>query len=91
MATCMASVGAVICFAGYMLVWRYQEAKKASPVYLNVAFSKLTSQPGIEWFPSLSRPTESGWCIRVVAVGAARFICRASAGRLPSISVGIQR
>jgi Tol biopolymer transport system component len=50
----MAAVGAVICIAGYTIGWRYQQAKSASPVHLNVAFSKLTSQPGVEWFPSLS-------------------------------------
>lgn len=50
----MAAVCAVVCFGAYMIVWRYREAKKASPVHLNVAFSKLTSQPGVEWFPSLS-------------------------------------
>jgi Tol biopolymer transport system component len=50
----MAAVGGVICFAAYMLVWRYWEANKASAVHLNVTFSKLTSQPGVEWFPSLS-------------------------------------
>ncbi len=50
----MAAVGAVLCFAAYMIVWRYREAKNPSPLHLNVAFSKPTSQPGVEWFPSLS-------------------------------------
>ena len=50
----MAAVVAVICIAGYTMVWRYRQAKSASPVHLNVVFSKLTSQPGVEWFPSLS-------------------------------------
>jgi eukaryotic-like serine/threonine-protein kinase len=48
------AVGALICIAGYTLVSRYQQARSASPAPLNVVFSKLTSQPGVEWFPSLS-------------------------------------
>jgi len=50
----MAAVGAVICIAAFTMVWQYRQAKRAVPVHLNLAFSKLTSQPGIEWFPSLS-------------------------------------
>jgi Tol biopolymer transport system component/tRNA A-37 threonylcarbamoyl transferase component Bud32 len=49
-----AVVGAVIVIAGYTIVWRYQHPQSASPGRLNVAFSKLRSQPGVEWFPSLS-------------------------------------
>ena len=45
---------AVICIAGYTIVWRYQQAKRTAPSQLNVSFSKLTSQPGVEWFPSVS-------------------------------------
>ncbi|HXJ91176.1 MAG TPA: protein kinase [Candidatus Binatia bacterium] len=50
----MVAVAAVICIAGYAILWRYQQARNLSPVHLNVAFWKLTSQPGVEWFPSLS-------------------------------------
>ena len=50
----MAAIGAVICIAAYTIAWRIQHARSASPVPLNVVFSKLTSQPGVEWFPSLS-------------------------------------
>ncbi|HZL68126.1 MAG TPA: protein kinase [Candidatus Limnocylindrales bacterium] len=50
----MVAVGAVIGIAGSTMIWQYRQAKQAAPVHLNVAFSKLTSQPGVEWFPSLS-------------------------------------
>ena len=50
----MAAVGALICIAGSTMVWQYRQAKRVVPVHLNVVFSKLTSQPGVEWFPSLS-------------------------------------
>jgi len=50
----VAAVGALICIMALMIVWRYQKANSASPVHVNVVFSKLTSQPGVEWFPSLS-------------------------------------
>ncbi|HTS38883.1 MAG TPA: protein kinase [Candidatus Solibacter sp.] len=50
----VAAVGALICIAGSMMVWQYRQAKRAVPVHLNLAFSKLTSQSGVEWFPSLS-------------------------------------
>ena len=50
----MVAVGAVIGIAGSTMIWQYRQAKQAVPVHLNVAFSKLTSQPGVEWFPSLS-------------------------------------
>ena len=86
----IAAVGALICIAGYTIASRYRQTRIASPVPLNVVFSKLTLQPGVDGF-RVSRPTESGWCIRVATVEVTRFICRASAGRLPSISVAIQR
>ena len=50
----IAAVGALICIAGYTIASRYRQTRIASPVPLNVVFSKLTSQPGVEWFPSLS-------------------------------------
>jgi Tol biopolymer transport system component len=50
----MTALGAVICIVAFTMVWHYRQAKRAVPVHLNVSFSKLTSQPGIEWFPSLS-------------------------------------
>ncbi len=50
----MAALGAAVFIAGSTMVWQYRQAKRAVPVHLNVAFSKLTSQPGVEWFPSLS-------------------------------------
>ena len=56
-----AAVGAVICIAGSTMVWQYRQAKRVVPVHLNVAFSKLTSQPGVEWFPSLS--PDSKWVV----------------------------
>jgi eukaryotic-like serine/threonine-protein kinase len=50
----IAAVGALICIAGYTIASRYRQTRIASPVPLSVVFSKLTSQPGVEWFPSLS-------------------------------------
>ena len=48
------AVGALICVVVYSIVWRYQQAKSVSQAHFNLAFSKLTSQSGVEWFPSLS-------------------------------------
>jgi len=45
------AAGAVICITVFTMVWR---ATHAVPSDLNLTFSKLTSQPGVEWFPSLS-------------------------------------
>jgi Tol biopolymer transport system component len=50
----LAALAAMICIAASTMFWRHQQSKRASTVHLNVAFSKLTSQPGVEWFPSLS-------------------------------------
>src|ERR1035437_594824 len=70
----MAAVGAVICIAGYTMVWRYQQARSASPVPLNVVFSKLTSQPGVEWFPSLS--PDGKWVVYSGTDKIGRASCR---------------
>ena len=48
------AASALVCTTAFMLLWRYQQAKNAVPAHSNAAFSKLTSQPGVEWFPSLS-------------------------------------
>jgi serine/threonine protein kinase len=50
----LTALAAIICIAASMMFWRHQQSKHASAVHLNVTFSKLTSQPGVEWFPSLS-------------------------------------
>ena len=49
----LAAAGALICITGLAMVWHWQ-AEHVLVERLNVAFSKLTSQPGVEWFPSLS-------------------------------------
>jgi eukaryotic-like serine/threonine-protein kinase len=40
--------------AGYALFWRARQSRPLESVLLDAQFLKLTSQPGIEWFPSLS-------------------------------------
>ena len=68
----MAAVSAVILIAGSTTFWQYRQAKHAVPVHLNVAFSKLTSQPGVEWFPSLS--PDGKWLVYSGSNGESRQI-----------------
>ena len=45
-------VGVVIVIAGYTILWRAWQAERLAPV--RAEFSQVTSQSGVEWFPSLS-------------------------------------
>jgi serine/threonine protein kinase len=44
----------VVIIAGYAIFWRGRQWVGARPAALRMEFSQLTSQPGVEWFPSLS-------------------------------------
>jgi eukaryotic-like serine/threonine-protein kinase len=46
--------GAAIVIAASTVLWRGRQAGSVGPARLRAEFSKLTSQPGAEWFPSLS-------------------------------------
>jgi Tol biopolymer transport system component/tRNA A-37 threonylcarbamoyl transferase component Bud32 len=50
----MIAAGAVIVIAGYTILWRARRAESLRPAFVRAEFSQLTSQPGVEWFPSLS-------------------------------------
>ena len=45
---------AVIAIAGSTILWRARRAESVRPALPRTEFSQLTSQPGVEWFPSLS-------------------------------------
>jgi Tol biopolymer transport system component len=44
----------VIAIAGSAIFWRARQAENLRPAFSRAEFSQLTSQPGVEWFPSLS-------------------------------------
>ncbi len=44
----------VILFAGSAILWRARQPASARSAALRTEFTQLTSQPGAEWFPSLS-------------------------------------
>ena len=46
--------GLVIAIAGFTILWRVLQAVSLRPAFVRAEFSQLTSQPGVEWFPSLS-------------------------------------
>jgi hypothetical protein len=46
--------GVVIALAGLTIFWRVRQAESLPPAFARAEFSQLTSQPGVEWFPSLS-------------------------------------
>jgi Tol biopolymer transport system component len=46
--------GAVIVIAGYTIFWRARQPESLRPALARAEFTQLTSQPGVEWFPSLS-------------------------------------
>jgi serine/threonine protein kinase len=46
--------GVVIAIAGSAIFWRARQAENLRPALSRAEFSQLTSQPGVEWFPSLS-------------------------------------
>ncbi len=50
----MIAAGAVIVIAGFTILWRARRAESLRPALVRAEFSQLTSQPGVEWFPSLS-------------------------------------
>jgi serine/threonine protein kinase len=60
MAGAIAAIGLVLLFVGYAIFWRAWRPANPRPAVLRTEFSKLTSQPGIEWFPSLSPDGRGG-------------------------------
>jgi len=50
----LAVLGVLGLIAGSVVFWGVQHARFLKPQQLQAEFSKLTSQPGAEWFPSLS-------------------------------------
>jgi Tol biopolymer transport system component len=50
----VASVFLAVAVAGYGIFWRLRRAGSLRPVLMYARFLQLTSQPGVEWFPSLS-------------------------------------
>jgi eukaryotic-like serine/threonine-protein kinase len=48
------AAGAIVVIAGYKVVWHPRQAAGLRAAHINPEFSKLTSRPGVEWFPSLS-------------------------------------
>jgi Tol biopolymer transport system component/predicted Ser/Thr protein kinase len=57
----LVAVSVILVIAGYAIFWRGRQAKRFPPARLNAEFLKLTSQPGVEWFPSLS--PEGKWLV----------------------------
>jgi len=47
-------LGVVIVVAGYAIFRRVHQPENLPPTLARAEFSQLTSQPGVEWFPSLS-------------------------------------
>jgi Tol biopolymer transport system component len=58
--------------AGYAIFWRARQSGSVESVLLDAQFLKLTSQPGIEWFPSLS--PDGKWVVYSAAGAKARQI-----------------
>ena len=50
----LVAAGVVIAIAAYTFFWRGWQAESLRPVGVRAEFSQLTSQPGVEWFPSIS-------------------------------------
>jgi serine/threonine protein kinase len=48
------AAGVVMAIAGFTILWRVWQAESLRPAGIRAEFSQLTSQPGVEWFPSLS-------------------------------------
>jgi eukaryotic-like serine/threonine-protein kinase len=48
------AAGSVIVIAGSAILWRLRQPASVQPALVGAVFSQLTSQPGVEWFPSLS-------------------------------------
>ena len=65
-------MAALICIAGFTMIWQYRQTKRDAPVHLRVSFSKLTSQPGVEWFPSLS--PDGKWVVYSASASGRRQI-----------------
>jgi Tol biopolymer transport system component len=67
-----AAIGLVILFAGYAIFRRLRQPASTRPEGLRTEFSQLTSQPGIEWFPSLS--PDGKWLVYGGAGASGRHI-----------------
>jgi serine/threonine protein kinase/WD40 repeat protein len=65
-------VSAISLIAAYAFFWRARQLGSLQSAGLNATFSKLTSQPGIEWFPSLS--PDGKWVVYSAAGAEAREI-----------------
>ena len=68
----------VIVLAGYAILWRARQPASTRPAVLRTEFSQLTSQPGIEWFPSLS--PDGKWLVYGGAGAGRRHVYLQSVG-----------
>jgi Tol biopolymer transport system component/serine/threonine protein kinase len=59
----------LILIAAYAIVRRTQRDSNGRPAEIRAEFSRLTSQPGVEWFPSLS--PDGKWLVYATDSGAA--------------------
>ncbi len=66
------AVGVIILAAVSVLVWRARRAANVRPAAPRAEFAQLTSQPGIEWFPSLS--PDGKWLVYSGDAGSHRHI-----------------
>lgn len=68
----MIAAGVVVVTAAYALLWRARPQAPVRPVVLRAEFSQVTSQPGVEWFPSLS--PDGKWLVYAAEGGGPRHI-----------------
>jgi Tol biopolymer transport system component len=59
----------LVLIAAYMIVRRTQRDVNGRPATPRAEFSRMTSQPGVEWFPSLS--PDGKWLVYAADAGAA--------------------
>jgi eukaryotic-like serine/threonine-protein kinase len=65
-------VGVIVVIAGYTIFRRAGQPGRLQPALVRAEFSQLTSQPGVEWFPSLS--PDGKWLVYAGASSGGRQI-----------------
>ena len=71
------ATGALLLVAGATILWRARLIWSRGPAFAGAAFSQVTSQPGVEWFPSLS--PDGKWLVYGGSGGRTRHIYLQSA------------
>ncbi|MBZ5592242.1 MAG: serine/threonine-protein kinase [Acidobacteriia bacterium] len=78
----MIAASVLIAIAGYAILWLTRRAESVRSGPLHAEFSQLTSQPGVEWFPSLS--PDGKWLVySATGAGGRQIYLQSVSGQSP--------